>query len=801
MASEDGAPTCTVQVISPSVGVPSGRLSFSDLPASTTIQQLKQRVRDALDAKPPDTAQRLIHRGRLLARDNETLLEIFGDDTLRSGEPQAIHLVLRDLSDGRPTNTPTPPTLGAQPILSQPTSQPGAAPQLQAHHPAPPHNGPQHGHVHHNPQFFPGAQPQVRPAAPWPNLPFGMMGTPQPPNMPPGYNPQQQLTPHQIHLQNMQRTINQQHMVAHENQRIQELINQTQRERAAAGLNGAQDPNNPAANPLGATGIHTPGRTASSLQPDGTRTVVREGVGPNGQQWRITVNESITTNPNFQRNPRTGSPFSMADVQNLWRPPSGAPHPRSVPYGTQPGGVPGPEAQSAARAADAGQAATRVIADAMRRNASTSSLASLSSHSQPIPPGVTTPLIPSRSASAAGTPDPARAAGRSGSSVLNDLARAQMAPSSPEVYILSSPEGPRALLVNGNHGTYTTPQQPQIPFINRAFVQQLPLQPVQLPILGPQPFAPAPQRAPMGGIWAPTPAENAAFQLRNQQQHQQQGHYQQHQQHHQQGHAPVPAPAPHGLPNPPQAQLPPGHHVGHPHANVQIRAIALGQLWPHIWMILRLILFIWWFTSPTSSWSRWFTVITIAVTLFLFNAGLLNPLAEHAWVPMRRHLENLMPLADNHGRNPVVRRRANGQAEDNNAGEQVPNPADTAERLVQERRQANANWFMNQVRRLERASILFLASIAPGVAERHIANVEAEARAERQRHEAAEAAAAEALRAAEESQEATDAQAGQDGNDNPVGDEGQGSEAGPEQQADAGNQNRPGGAEEPLIAI
>ncbi|KAK8032418.1 ubiquitin family protein [Apiospora arundinis] len=796
MASEDGATTCTVQVISPSVGVPSGRLSFPQLPASTTIQQLKQRVRDALDAKPPDTAQRLIHRGRLLARDNETLLEIFGEETLRSGEPQAIHLVLRDVSDGRPANTPTPPTLGAQPILSQPASQPGAAPQLHAHHQAPP----QHGHVHHSHQFFPGAQPQVRPAAPWPNLPFGMMGTPQPPHMTAGYNPQQQLTPQQILLQQRQWAINQNHMMnAHmENQRIQELINQNQRERAAAGLNGAQDPNNPAVNPLGAAGIHIPGRTASPLQPDGTRTVVREGVGPNGQQWRITVNESITTNPNIQRNPRTGSPFSMADVQSLWRPPSVAPQPRSVPYGAQPGGVPGPEAQNAARAAEAGQAATRVIADAMRRNASTSSLASLSAHSQPIAPGVTTPLIPSRSGSAAGTPDPTRAAGRSGSSVLNDLARAQMASSSPEVYILSSPEGPRALLVNGSHGTYVTPQQPQIPFINRAFVQQLPLQPVQFPIMGPQQFAPAPQRAPMGGIWAPTPAENAAFQIRNQQQHQQ------HQQNHhpqQQGQAPVQAPAPHGLPNPPQIQLPPGHNVGHPHANVQIRAIALGQIWPHIWMILRLILFIWWFTSPTSSWSRWFTVITIAVTLFLFNAGLLNPLAEQAWVPMRRHLENLMPLADNHGRNPAVRRRRNGgQAENNNAGEQVPDPANTAERLVQERRQADANWLMNQVRRLERASILFLASIAPGVAERHIANVEAEARAERQRQEAAEAAAAEATRAAEENQAPAETPAGQDGDDRPAGEEGQDNEAGPEQ-PEVGNQNRPGGAEEPLIAI
>jgi regulator of protease activity HflC (stomatin/prohibitin superfamily) len=58
-----------------------------------------------------------------------------------------------------------------------------------------------------------------------------------------------------------------------------------------------------------------------------------------------------------------------------------------------------------------------------------------------------------------------------------------------------------------------------------------------------------------------------------------------------------------------------------------------------------------------------------------------------------------------------------------------------AARLVAERGRDSV------LRQIERASLLFLASIAPGVAEGHIANLEAEARAERQRLEAeAEAA-------------------------------------------------------------
>jgi hypothetical protein len=70
-----------------------------------------------------------------------------------------------------------------------------------------------------------------------------------------------------------------------------------------------------------------------------------------------------------------------------------------------------------------------------------------------------------------------------------------------------------------------------------------------------------------------------------------------------------------------------------------------------------------------------------------------------------------------------------------------------AARLVAER-QGPDGWLLTQMRRLERAGLLFLASIAPGVAERHIANLEAAARAERERREA-EAREAAAAREAE----------------------------------------------------
>ncbi|KAI0124276.1 ubiquitin family protein [Xylariales sp. AK1849] len=688
-----------LQIISPSLAV-GNRLTFDDLPANTTVRELKGKIRDALDAKPIDQTQRLIHRGRLLARDTETLLDVFGEETLRDTEPKVLHLVLRDISDG-----PTPASGQAStPSQNQPRGVPPG--QAQQHHPP---------HMLHQHPFPP--QPQARPAAPSPHFMYG----PQPPmggtppaaptgNSPFGYNPQQFAQQQRQWAATM-----------HDHQRLHELISQNQRGRAAMGLNGVQD--NQAANPRGTSGNHTPGRTASPLPPDGTRTVVRQGVGPNGEQWRFS--ETISTPAGFQRNPRTGSPFSAADLQSLFRPPNGVAPPRSVPFtGGQPSAA---DVQNVIRAAE-GQAATRAMTDALRRNASSSSLVNLanSQATQPIPPGVTTPLVPSRTASATGTPDPAGAAGHI-TNMLPGQPQAQTSTGFPEVYILSSPEGPRALLVHGNLGAYFTPRIPQMQFLNPGLNHQMQLP--QLSFTGGNfaasqlPLAQHPHRSPL--------ADNAAHQ------------------NHQHQRPEAQAAIPQGLPQLPQVPPRP-RQAAAPAGNAQAGANAGLQIWTHLWLVIRLLLFVLWFTWDGASWQRWFTVLAVAVTIFLINTGLLNPLGDQVWVPVRRHLENIMPLADNHGRAAPARANTaqGGNANTADQGHQrEPNPADTAARLVQERRHANTNWLMNQVRRLERAGILFLASIAPGVAERHIANLEAADRAERQRREA-EAAAAEVARAA-----------------------------------------------------
>lgn len=79
-ATGEAAPvlTANLHIVSPNVGI--GPLMFSALPASTTIRQLKEKIRKSLPSHPADDHQRLIHRGRLLASDDETLREIFTEE-------------------------------------------------------------------------------------------------------------------------------------------------------------------------------------------------------------------------------------------------------------------------------------------------------------------------------------------------------------------------------------------------------------------------------------------------------------------------------------------------------------------------------------------------------------------------------------------------------------------------------------------------------------------------------------------------------------------------------------------------
>lgn len=81
-AATSGDLTVSLQLVSPSVTV-TRPLLFPDLAVTTTIKQLKDKVRETLPTQPASDHQRLIHRGRALIRDTDTLLDILGEDAVR----------------------------------------------------------------------------------------------------------------------------------------------------------------------------------------------------------------------------------------------------------------------------------------------------------------------------------------------------------------------------------------------------------------------------------------------------------------------------------------------------------------------------------------------------------------------------------------------------------------------------------------------------------------------------------------------------------------------------------------------
>jgi hypothetical protein len=82
MAEDNSSPpqgsssTVNLQIVSPSVGVPQP-LILTNIATTTTVSQLKEKIQETLTLRPSADEQRLIYRGRLLARDEETLSDIF----------------------------------------------------------------------------------------------------------------------------------------------------------------------------------------------------------------------------------------------------------------------------------------------------------------------------------------------------------------------------------------------------------------------------------------------------------------------------------------------------------------------------------------------------------------------------------------------------------------------------------------------------------------------------------------------------------------------------------------------------
>lgn len=255
------------------------------------------------------------------------------------------------------------------------------------------------------------------------------------------------------------------------------------------------------------------------------------------------------------------------------------------------------------------------------------------------------------------------------------------------VYVLSSPSGPHALLVSPS-GMYTTPWQfPSLGAITpHSVIHPTATVPVQnqqansnIPSNGQQPQVGEVQVA-QGQQQAPLPA-NAVQAAQVQQQQQ---------------------------------------------VN-QARDLAriFLPLGGHLWLLIRLFGFVYFFTAG-AGWRRTILLGLIASLVFVAQTGVFRPVIQGIWDPIRRHAEGLVPLAANE------RPRAGADGIGNNADRQgtqptshEPTPQEAAERLLQERELQDVSFVRQSFRRIERAVALFVASLVPGVGERHIAAREA----------------------------------------------------------------------------
>jgi len=81
-AREHEGQVIELKVLSPSTEVTTD-IHFPQLPVTTTVGELKLRIRDTLPTHPDTVRQRLIYRGRVVANDGDNMVSVFGSSAVR----------------------------------------------------------------------------------------------------------------------------------------------------------------------------------------------------------------------------------------------------------------------------------------------------------------------------------------------------------------------------------------------------------------------------------------------------------------------------------------------------------------------------------------------------------------------------------------------------------------------------------------------------------------------------------------------------------------------------------------------
>ncbi|KAH0565293.1 hypothetical protein GP486_001313 [Trichoglossum hirsutum] len=772
----EGASSISISILSPSAELPH-QLVFPCVSIASTVGDLKRRIRDAVPSKPELERLRLIHRGRMLSRDTDTMLDVFGPTAIDDSSAKSLHLVLRPLVSDPSTSGPPNSSLGRRsPNPTLPRFTPAPHGQARGGALTEPLD---HNLLEHNRGVL-----RTRPAG------YGQMN-----NLPAPLAPEGTI--------NGQPTPTFARYVTHQ-QQMRTSGEMAGLQPGAIPATGNPDwPNNHDASQTNHVAPEGPPSGQNPLTPGASGGFTRTHTGPH--RWHTTVNYSTVTIPSVgHATARVGSTSRM-----------GSTIPQNVGPGAIAGmpGIPGFHDLSALlAAAAAGQAA-----------------AISTQHGFPVFPGLPTAAnqVPLNTAARSHSPQVSneldlslaqvnqlrdqinalrqRLSSRLGSSLprsdntssSDEQLRSSVLRPTTTIRFPSPEDSSRsdthtAPTASNTHSSINPSDQASIlrtepqgvnPNITTPLEFRRSPDPVAYILFsssGPHALVVSPYGLYSSGVPRNHNVQRAVEHIHGNQQSNE----------------------PH-LPDPerhrgvPQA----AHQNNQRRPNLRARVAengipfvrllqGLAPLGANIWLIARLIGFVVLFTG-NSSWQRTILLALGATAVFLVQTGVLEPVIELVWGPVRRHIESVLLSADRRRTPDATRNAQNADAGDNEVEHtrpqeqlQRPEPENAAARLVREHQQRQRTWVFEVIRAMERAIILFIASLVPGIGERHIAELDAAQQMEQ---------AANERRAEAETQEQIAAHVEAEGPDADNTDQGQGDGAsgvGAVPEPDSGNRDQ-----------
>ncbi|KAH8727982.1 hypothetical protein GQ44DRAFT_676010 [Phaeosphaeriaceae sp. PMI808] len=692
--------TINLKILSPSTELEGG-VSLPNVPATTTIKELRSLIQDAVPSKPATERMRLIYRGRVVANDQDTLGYVFGADNIRESKDQSLHLVLRELpapprsstappNPFRPAQGPIPasPALQTNPFRAipqpRPNSQPQAPPLLHHHH-----------HHHHQ-------------VPPLPN-PF-----------------QVPLPPHVA-----------QAMGQDENEQGANTQTQQSNRGGTVPDNGTPPPPPPL---MGLPQL--PGFGLPHLPSNG-RTVRQEGTGPNGERWMVTYSN---TQPQLPRQfPTPPNFFGMP------------PHPNAAPALNEAVDRLLPRMAHIIQSARQEMETVRMLMQANRQQDPLSALFSSSNpppwrlerirqHVQTMEQNLTLVerglLLLSYDTSMTGNPDvaslrqsatdlrehidhlnrmlgpnanaasvPASSTETShstpvpGSSTTTTTTSESLPAGTPqELFIISSAQGPIGILYD-ERGTYTTaPMVPTLPF--QTFTNQFAQNRQLIAGLGQQIAQGSHQLHNQLANIQPTPTQQPGATGQDQTQN------------------PLPAQA--QQQNQAQNINPAQNQNANNPANPQGENDRVANMASHLWLLFKLACFVYFFSG--AGWYRSVFLGVIAGGVYIAQLGMF----EEQFNVVRQHFEAILPVGALAER-VAAPRNANAQAQGQQRTESghALTPEEAARRLLQQHQEQRFSWVRESMRTVERSFAIFLASLWPGIGERMVHAQEERIRLER----------------------------------------------------------------------